>query len=85
MSCYLFNQAKITTNSVEEKCGAEMLILSVSCSENHQNIMRTVTLNIHHIAWQGRKNHYKVRNLKWDNLVPDVLLRAGVLVHHQVQ
>ena len=36
-----------------------VLILSVSCSENQQNIIITVTFNVHYIIWQGRKNHYK--------------------------
>ena len=47
--------------------GLDILISSVSCSENQQNIIITVTFDIHHITWQRRKNHYEVRTrkLKW--------------------
>ena len=49
-----------------------ILISSVPCSENQQNIIVTFTFDIHHITWQERKKHYEVRTkkLKWGNLVP---------------
>ena len=67
--------------------GLNILISSLSYSENQQNIIITVIVDIDHITWQGRKNHYKVtaRNLKWGNLVPFyVHLWTQIPVHLQV-
>ena len=65
-----------------------ILISSMSCSENQLNIIITVTSNIHHVTSQGRKNHHeeRTRKLKWGNLEPfDIHLLAHIVVHLQVQ
>ena len=83
-----FNLAKITTNYVVGEDGTEHPDFERVMLRNQQNIIITVTFDIHHITWQGRKNNYKVRTrkLKWGNIVPFyVHLRAQILVHLQVQ
>ena len=54
-----FYPAKITTNYVEgdgtEHADFERVMLRKSAKYNY------VTRDIHHITWQGRKNHYEVR------------------------
>ena len=82
-----FDPGRITI-MLQEKLGLNILISSVPCSTNQQNIIITVTFDIHHITWQGRKNRYEVRTrkLKWGNLVPFyVHLWAQILVDLQVQ
>ena len=70
MACYLSMQQRLQLIMLW-KMRQNILISSISCSENHQNTIITVTFDIHHITWPGRKNHYKVRTrkLKWGNLV----------------
>ena len=88
MACCLSIQRRLQLIMVQEKMGLKILISSVSCLENQENIIITVTFNIYHITWQGRKNYYEVRTrkLKWDNLVPFyVHLWSQILVHLQVQ
>ena len=88
MACYLSIQGGLQLIMLQEKLGLNILISSVSCSANQQNIIITVTFDIHHITWQGRKNRYEVRTrkLKWGNLVPFyVHLWAQILVHLHVQ
>ena len=83
-----FDPAKITTNYVVGEDGTqhpdfELVLLRKSAKYHHNCI-----LDIDHIIWQGRKNHYKVttRNLKWGNLVPfSVHLWTQIPVHLQFQ
>ena len=60
-----FDAAKITINYVVEDETEHPDF------EHIMLILITVTFDIHHITWPGRKNHYKVRTrkLKWGNLV----------------
>ena len=88
MPCYLLIQWRLRLIMLQENMGLDILVSSVSCSANQQNIIIIVTFNIHRITWQGRKNHYEVRTrkLKWGNLVPFyVHLWTHIVVHLQVE
>ena len=88
MACLPFDPAKITTNYVAGEDGTENPDFERVMLNQSANIMIIVSFDIHHITWQGRKNHYEIRTrkLKWDTLVPFyVYLWTQVLVHLQVQ
>ena len=83
-----FDPAKIKTNYVVGEDGTEHPDFERVMLRKSAKYIITATFDIHHITWQGRKNHYKLRTrkLKWDNLVPFyVHLSAQFLVHLQVQ
>ena len=66
-----FDPAKIKTNYVVGEDGTEHPDFERVMLRKSAKYIITATFDIHHITWQGRKNHYEVRTrtLKWGNLV----------------
>ena len=83
-----FDPSKIKTNYIVGEDGTEHPDFERVMLRKSAKYIITATFDIHHITWQGRKNHYEVRTrkLKWGNLVPFyVHLWAQILVDLQVQ